>query len=353
MHDPAPATRDASNIPRVLIAMADYAAADCATALAAGGQAAIEAARQCLIDALARGFEALRDPVCAVHIGPIVPGALMPGGSRVPGTSLELEPAQAAFCISLMLCRSASGEHRTAAGSAHTADSPGAILGGILAVADYQARKAMMEGKPPPKVSDVLAALLKALEIQGALAALDEGDDTDGRSPLHLARVAAAAITAAQLGGTQCQIVRAVGHACIDGGMSLHRDERLSIDRQDWAWADTICRAVRHACRAMTSGAPTILTSDDLEIVGLAGRVFAAARSIPAKPFGSAHIEWLARLRKPWDASPLTQQFRAAVDRCFPARHAERIKALFAAPERLDDLPVNELIAALVTNGAR
>ena len=32
-------------------------------------------------------------------------------------------------------------------------------------------------------------------------------------------------------------------------------------------------------------------------------------------------------------------------------KQAERIKALFARPQALDALPVNELMAALVTNG--
>jgi hypothetical protein len=53
------------------------------------------------------------------------------------------------------------------------------------------------------------------------------------------------------------------------------------------------------------------------------------------------------------EIAELTLRFHAAVDRHFPARHTERIKTLFAAPERLDELPVNELLAVLVTNGAR
>jgi hypothetical protein len=35
----------------------------------------------------------------------------------------------------------------------------------------------------------------------------------------------------------------------------------------------------------------------------------------------------------------------------FNARQAQRIGALFATPAQLDALPVNELMAALVTNG--
>lgn len=344
MHNPVLATQDRSNMMSLLAAMGDYA-----TAFPVSGESALETARHCLIDALTRGFEALRDPQCAALIGPIVPGAVMPGGARVPGTSLELEPAQAAFCISVMLCRPAGGEQWPAPGGARAADS----LGAILAAGDYQARKAVMEGKPPPSVRDVLAALLKALEIQGVLAACDESYYAAGESPQRIARIAATAVTGAQLGATPGQIVRAVGYACIDGGMYLHRDERFTIGRQDWALADTMSRAVRHACQAMVANTSSILTSADLEVLSLAGRVLVVAHPMPREPFGTAHIDRLAGLQQPQDAARLAERFRAAVDRRFPVRQAERVKALFAAPERLDDLPINELIAALVTNGAR
>ena len=48
----------------------------------------------------------------------------------------------------------------------------------------------------------------------------------------------------------------------------------------------------------------------------------------------------------------LVKKFEAAVDAHFPAKQAERVKALFAKPAGLDALPVNEFVAAMVTNGA-
>jgi 2-methylcitrate dehydratase len=48
----------------------------------------------------------------------------------------------------------------------------------------------------------------------------------------------------------------------------------------------------------------------------------------------------------------LVQKFEASVDAHFPAKQAEKIKALFAKREQLDSMPVNELMAVLVTNGA-
>src|SRR5688572_15366434 len=53
---------------------------------------AYETARYCLMDSLACGFQAMKYPACTRLLGPVVPGATMPGGSRVPGTSYELDP---------------------------------------------------------------------------------------------------------------------------------------------------------------------------------------------------------------------------------------------------------------------
>jgi 2-methylcitrate synthase len=37
-------------------------------------------------------YQALKYPACTRLLGPVVPGAVMTGGSRVPGTSFELDP---------------------------------------------------------------------------------------------------------------------------------------------------------------------------------------------------------------------------------------------------------------------
>ena len=48
----------------------------------------------------------------------------------------------------------------------------------------------------------------------------------------------------------------------------------------------------------------------------------------------------------------LVKKFETSVDAHFGAKQAERIKSLFSTPKSLDALPVNELVAALVTNGS-
>jgi hypothetical protein len=95
------------------------------------------------------------------------------------------------------------------------------------------------------------------------------------------------------------------------------------------------------------------LTVVELEAVDLAGKFLGARHSAAKKRFGAGTIDRLAGLPRPYQVAELATRFPSAIDRYFPARQAERIKALFAAPERLDDLPVNELLAFLVTNGAR
>jgi 2-methylcitrate dehydratase len=49
----------------------------------------------------------------------------------------------------------------------------------------------------------------------------------------------------------------------------------------------------------------------------------------------------------------LVKKFEASVDAYFSAKQAEKIKTLFAKREQLDSMPVNELMAAMVTNGVR
>lgn len=345
MLNPALEVEDQTRTVSLVVALADYAAT-----FAIDSTSVIKTARECLVEALGCGFEALRDPECAARIGPLVPGALMPGGARVPGTSLELDPAQAAYCTGLMLCRSASGGHWAALHSGRAADP----IGGILAVADYRSRKATMEGKPPPRVRDLLAAIAKALEIQSVLTF--EGSPHEiaiETATIRISRVATTAVVTAQLGGTLGQIVTALSYACIDTGMLVDLEHRHEGGRGDWARADAASRAVRHACQAMNASPSSYLTSDDLKAVDLAGKSLGAKSATAKRSFGTDVMDRLAAARTQEEVAQLTTRFQTAVDRYFPARQAERIKALFAAPERLDDLPVNELLAALVTNGSR
>jgi 2-methylcitrate dehydratase len=220
---------------------------------------AYQTARLVFRDTLACGFRALKFPACTKLMGPVVPGAVMPGGARVPGTSFELDPVQAAFSIGAMIRWLDFNDAWLAAEWGHPSDN----LGGILAVADYLARKARMEGTPPLTVRDVLAAMIKAHEIQGVLA-LKNSFNRLGLDHVILVRVASTAVVAGLLGGTCDQIVNAVSNAWIDGGaLRTYRHAPNTGSRKSWAAGDATSRGVRHALLALAGemGYPSALSA--------------------------------------------------------------------------------------------
>ena len=220
---------------------------------------AYETARYCLMDTLACGFQALAFPACTRLLGPVVPGATMAGGARVPGTSYELDPVQAAFNIGAMIRWLDFNDTWLAAEWGHPSDN----LGGLLAVADWQSRKAVAEGRSPPTVRDLLTAMIKAHEIQG-VTALENAYNRVGLDHVILVRVATTAVVAAMLGGTQEQVVNAVSNAWIDGGaLRTYRHAPNTGSRKSWAAGDATSRGVRHAIIAMTGemGYPSALSA--------------------------------------------------------------------------------------------
>ena len=68
--------------------------------------------------------------------GPVVPGATLPNGARVPGTDWQLDPVHAAFNIGAMIRWLDFNDTWLAAEWGHPSDN----LGGILALADYLTR---------------------------------------------------------------------------------------------------------------------------------------------------------------------------------------------------------------------
>ncbi len=251
-HDIRSAERPAPD--RVLVDIATYARDARITSAVA-----YETARYCLMDTLACGFQALAFPACARMMGPVVPGATMAGGARVPGTSYELDPVQAAFNIGAMIRWLDFNDTWLAAEWGHPSDN----LGGILAVADWQARKAVAEGRHPPTVRDLLTAMIKAHEIQG-VTALENAYNRVGLDHVILVRVATTAVVTAMLGGTQEQVVNAVSNAWIDGGaLRTYRHAPNTGSRKSWAAGDATSRGVRHALIALTGemGYPSALSA--------------------------------------------------------------------------------------------
>ncbi len=279
MYDPRSAQRPAPDT--LLQAIADYA-----QRVNISSAQAYETARYCLMDTLACGFQALKYPACTRLLGPTVPGALMPGGARVPGTSYELEPVQAAFNIGAMVRWLDFNDTWLAAEWGHPSDN----LGGILASADYLARKAVMEGRQPPTLADVLTGMIKAHEIQGVLA-LENSFNRVGLDHVLLVRVASSAVVTAMLGGTVEQVSNAVSNAWIDGGaLRTYRHAPNTGSRKSWAAGDATSRGVRHALLALSGemGYPSALTA---KTWGFQDVLFKGRALALPQPFGSYVME--------------------------------------------------------------
>ena len=239
---------------QVLVDIADYV---CGTEI--NSDLAYETAQYCLMDTIACGFQALDFPACTKLLGPVVPGATMAGGARVPGTSYELDPVLAAFNIGAMNRWLDFNDTWLAAEWGHPSDN----LGGILAVADYLSRQARAEGKEPLTIRDVFTAMIKAHEIQGVLA-LENSYNRVGLDHVLLVRVASTAVVTRMLGGDREQVINAVSNAWIDGGaLRTYRHAPNTGSRKSWAAGDATSRAVRLALIAMTGemGYPSALTA--------------------------------------------------------------------------------------------
>jgi 2-methylcitrate dehydratase len=217
-------------------------------------------AQYVLMDSMGTAILSLRFPDCAKHVGPIVPGAYLPGGARVPGTRLELDPVHAAFTIGCMIRWLDYNDTWLAAEWGHPSDN----LGSILAVSDYISRCKLSEGKPPLTVKDVLTAAIKAHEIQGVLA-LQNSLNRVGLDHVHFVKIASTAVVTAMLGGTKEEVVNALSNAWLDGGaLRTYRHAPNTGSRKSWAAGDATSRAVRLALMAINGemGYATALTAD-------------------------------------------------------------------------------------------
>src|ERR1700685_126502 len=211
------------------------------------------------MDTLGCGLEALEYPACTKLLGPIVPGTVIPNGARVPGTSFQLDPVQAAFNIGAMVRWLDFNDTWLAAEWGHPSDN----LGALLALADYLSRAAMLYGREPVSVGTLLRSMIQAHEIQGVLA-LDHSFNRVGLDHVLLVRVASTAVAAAMLGATREQVINAVSNAWVDGGARrTYRHAPNTGSRKSWAAGDATSRAVWHALIALRGemGYPSALSA--------------------------------------------------------------------------------------------
>ncbi|HEX4792637.1 MAG TPA: 2-methylcitrate dehydratase [Humisphaera sp.] len=284
---------------------------------------AYSTARLCLMDSLACMFLALNFPACVKRLGPVVPGAILANGARVPGTRLELDPITAAFNIGALVRWLDYNDTWLAAEWGHPSDN----LGGILAVGDYLCRAGRDRFSPSPgtpgegwgggsvggtplartpslilgtegrdksdrtpRVRDLLTAMIKAHEIQGILA-LENAFNRVGLDHVILVRLATTAVVTHMLGGNKSQIINALSNAWLDGGaLRAYRHAPNAGPRKSWAAGDATSRGVRHALMALSDedGYPSALSAKTWGFYDVLfdGKPF----SIP-RPFGSYVME--------------------------------------------------------------
>ena len=266
---------------KVLTDIADYA-----LSYKVESELAYSTAQYCLIDTLGCGLEALEYPACTRLLGPIVPGTIVPNGARVPGTSFQLDPVQAAFNIGAMIRWLDFNDTWLAAEWGHPSDN----LGGILAVADWLSRSGPAGGRPSVKMRDVLTAMIKAHEIQGCIA-LENSFNKVGLDHVVLVKVASTAVVSQLLSLTREQTIAALSLAWVDGqSLRTYRHAPNTGSRKSWAAGDATSRAVRLAlmARAGEMAYPSALTAKTWGFydVSFKGREFVFQR-----PYGSYVME--------------------------------------------------------------
>ena len=238
-------------------------------------------ARHVLIDSLGCALEALDYPACSKLLGPLVEGASLPGGARVPGTSFELDPVKAAFDIGATIRWLDYNDTWLAAEWGHPSDN----LGAILAVADWLARKGT-----PLTMRQVLECAIKAHEIQGVIA-LKNSFNQVGLDHVALVKLASTAVVSHLLGLTREQSLAALSQVFVDGqSLRTYRHAPNTGSRKSWAAGDACSRAVRLALIAQTGemGYPGALTAPAWGFydVSFQGRAFRFERD-----FGSYVME--------------------------------------------------------------
>lgn len=243
-----------------------------------------ETARLCLMDTLGCGMLALNFHQCSKLLGPIVPGATLQNGSRVPGTSYVLDPVQAAFNIGTMIRWLDFNDTWLAAEWGHPSDN----LGAILAVADYVSRN--NGDRPALTMQEVLTAMIKAHEIQGCLA-LENSFNRVGLDHVILVKVASAAVAASLLGADKDTLLRTLSQVFVDGqSLRTYRHAPNAGSRKSWAAGDATARAVQLALIAKKGemGYPSALSASKW---GFYDVLFAGKPFTFQRPYGSYVME--------------------------------------------------------------
>lgn len=261
----------------VIDAIAEYAAGP-----DVGGDLAFDTARLCLIDSIGCALLALNYPACTKLLGPYVEGAQTPGGAKVPGTDWELDPVKAAFDIGAAIRWLDFNDTWLAAEWGHPSDN----FGGILSAAQFFSRSGDAK---PLTVRDVLAAAIKAYEIQGVLA-LDNAFNRVGIDHVLLVKIASAAVLTSMLGGKEEHVFNAVSNAWLEATLRTHRQAPNTGSRKSWAAGDATSRGMQLALMSMAGemGYDTALSAPGW---GFESVWFGGNKVTLARPFDSYVME--------------------------------------------------------------
>ena len=220
---------------------------------------AYETAWSCLMDTLGCGLESLEYEACTKLLGPLVPELQVKDGVRVPGTAYRLDPVQGAFNIGALIRWLDFNDTWLAAEWGHPSDN----LSAILSVADWISQHPQYGTGQRLTMRDVMAAMIKAHEIQGCIA-LENSFNKVGLDHVILVKIASTAVVSQMLGLTREQSLNAVSLAWIDGhSLRTYRHYPNAGSRKSWAAGDATSRAVRLALIAKTGemGYPSALTA--------------------------------------------------------------------------------------------
>ncbi|KAK7914850.1 hypothetical protein PG985_012553 [Apiospora marii] len=251
---------------------------------------AFDTARWVFLDTLGCGLEGLRFKECTKLLGPIVPGTVVPNGTKVPGTDFQLDPVNGAFNIGAMIRWLDYNDCWLAAEWGHPSDN----LGAILAVADWITRTNKAGGNIANgkqfNVRDVLEGMIKAHEIQGCLALLNSYNKV-GLDHVVLVKVASAAVVSKMLGLSEKQTADAVTQAWVDGqSLRTYRHSPNTMSRKSWAAGDACQRAVNLVLKVMKGepGVPTVLSAPTW---GFYDVLFKGKKFEFQRPYGSYVME--------------------------------------------------------------
>ncbi|KAL8898826.1 MAG: hypothetical protein Q9207_006504 [Kuettlingeria erythrocarpa] len=265
---------------------------------------ALERARLALLDALGCAMETLSSAECPSFIGPFVTGCTIQRGFRLPGTALELDPVKGAFDMAVLIRYLDHNDAFTGAEWGHPSDNVGAIL----AVADWLSRnpsEASSDVAPPRTMRTVLAALVKAYEIQGCFQ-IANAFNAVGLDHVVLVKVASAAVISWLIGLTEIQAVDAISQAWMDGHpLRVYRHGNNTGPRKGWAGGDACMRAVQLALFTR-SGQPGALTVLSAPRWGFYDAIFRGKPFALPRPFATWVVENTLFKLVPAEAHALT-----------------------------------------------